>query len=276
MLKLLIAAAITLIASYVNAQETSGRMAMKIVNNDLFVEAYVNGNGPFNFLVDTGASGMGRIDERIVKELGLTTSDSTKNFDGSGKYNVVPVFTVSSLRVAELAEQNVELLSRNYNGNRSNGRMLIDGIIGRDFFREYLLTIDSRRREITYSRDSLHTADHGVVPYQDGFEINAMVGDTSVVLHIDTGSTLTLHFPKSVMDRLSHTDTKNKSIARRANSEYFIQQTLLHSPVNVSSVKIENLLVDYSEQAKFINVGMGFLKNYKLTIDQKRQLLKIE
>ncbi|MCF0070453.1 retropepsin-like domain-containing protein [Dyadobacter sp. CY261] len=244
MIKLFLKATILLVVSHhVNAQETSGRITAKIANNDLFIEAYVNEKGPFNFLVDTGASGIGRIDERIVKELGLTASDSTKNFDGSGRYKIIPVFTVSSLRVAGLAEQNVELLSRNYNGNRSNGRMLIYGIVGRDFFRDYLVTIDSPRGEITYSRDSLNAANEGVIPYQNGFEINAMVGDTSVTLHIDTGSTLALHFPKSVMDRLSHTDTKNKSVARRANSEYFIQQTILHSSVNVSSVRTKNRLL---------------------------------
>ncbi|WP_229206246.1 retropepsin-like aspartic protease [Dyadobacter fermentans] len=264
------------LVNHVCAQETPGRVAATIANNDLFVKAYVNDKGPFNFLVDTGASGMGRIDERVAHALGLIASDSARNYDGSGKFNTVPVFTVSSLRLGNLTEHNVVLLSRNYNSHRKEGRMLIDGIIGREFFQEYLLTIDATRGEITYSKDSLNGGDNGVVHYQRGFEISAVVGDTSCLLHIDTGSTLSLHFPKTVIDRLSHTDTKNKSIARRANSEYFIQEAILHSPISVSSVNAKDLLVDYSEQARFINVGMRFLKNYKLIIDQKRQLLKIE
>ncbi|GGN01346.1 hypothetical protein GCM10010967_39690 [Dyadobacter beijingensis] len=262
--------------NYANAQKTTGSIPAKTINNDLFVEAFVNGKGPYNFLVDTGASGMGRIDERIVKELGLTASDSVRNYDGSGKYNVVPVFSVAGLRVSALEEKNVRLLSRNYNGNRKNGRMLIDGIIGREFFRKYLLTIDPKDEKITYSMDSLTTGDPGVIPYQGDFQISAIVGDTAVTLHLDTGSTLTMHFPKILIDKLPHTNTEKKTIARRANSEYFIQETVLHATLKVSSVEIKDLVVDYSEQAQFVNVGMGFLKKYKLTIDQKRRLVRIE
>jgi len=133
MLRQFLTAALILLLKNVHAQITTNPIAIEIIDNDLFVKAFVNGKGPFNFVVDTGASGIGRLDERIVKELGLVAIDSTKNYDGSGKYQMVPVLMVSKLQIGDVEVENAELLSRNYNTNPKKDKIPTDGIIGRDF-----------------------------------------------------------------------------------------------------------------------------------------------
>jgi predicted aspartyl protease len=257
-------------------QTVRDKMDITFSNNDLFIKVFINDKGPYNFVYDTGASGIGRVDERIVKELNLPVIDSTKNYDGSGNFKMVPVIGVDEVRVGEKIVKNVTLLSRNYNVNPAKDKLLTDGIIGRDFFADYLLTIDGPNQILTFSSDSLDRLADGVLTYQQPFVVKGKVGKIDTHFHIDTGSNLSMHFPKTVIEKLRYTDTARKSIARKANSEYIIQETVLHEKLLLSLVKAENLLLNYSEKATYINVGMKFLKNYKLIIDQKNRLLKIE
>lgn len=147
-------------------QTVRDKMDITFSNNDLFIKVFINDKGPYNFVYDTGASGIGRVDERIVKELNLPVIDSTKNYDGSGNFKMVPVIGVDEVRVGEKIVKNVTLLSRNYNVNPAKDKLLTDGIIGRDFFADYLLTIDGPSQILTFSSDSLHRRADGVLTYQ--------------------------------------------------------------------------------------------------------------
>lgn len=276
MLRKLLTAAIILLLNNANAQNAAKSISIEIIDNDLFVEAFVNGMGPFNFVVDTGASGIGRLDDRIVKELGLVAVDSTKNYDGSGKYQMVPVLRVSALQIGGIEIENAELFSRNYNANPKKGDVLTDGIIGRDFFADYLLTIDGPGRKIICSADSLSPNVAGVIRYDVPFQIQGKIRNEALMFNIDTGSNLSMHIPKTVMDLFRHADTGKQSIARKANSEYLIKETVLKESIHISAAKAIDTEVYYSEPATYINVGMRFLKNYKITIDQKHKLFKLE
>lgn len=262
--------------SAVAQNPVSTSIDMSIVDNDIFVNAYINGKGPFNFLVDTGASGVGRVDSRIVKQLALPVVDSTKNYDGSGKYAVVPVIKVSSLHVGNIQLKDVELLSRNYNVNPKKDQVLTDGIIGRDFFENSLVVVDVPNRKLFCTTDSLTLEMPGVVAYTKPFQIEGQIGSKSITFNIDTGSNLSLHFPKALLDQLQHADTGRQSVARRANSEYLMKETVLKEPIILSLVAANDQIIYYSESATHVNVGMSFLKNYKMTIDPKRKLFKIE
>jgi predicted aspartyl protease len=249
---------------------------IKIINNDLLIEVYVNGKGPYNFLFDTGASGIGRIDSRVVEELNLSVVDSIQNYDGSGNYQIEPLVGLDKLAVGNVKVYDVRLMSRNYNKSHKEGDIRTDGIIGRDFFKDYLIKIDCPNNALIISNGSLNSKDSTVSQYTEAFQIRGKIESIDPLFHFDTGSNMSFHIPKSIIDRLSYRNTNNRRIARKANTEYVIQEAILESKIQVGSIEVENQLVGYSEKATYINVGMKFLKNYKITIDQKNKLFKIE
>src|SRR4051794_17073592 len=110
-------------------------------NGHIFISAYVNGHGPYRFGFDTGASGIGRADNRLRAELGLPLVDQASNSDGI-KVATADVVSAASLRVGGLEKRDVKLLARDYNGARIPPAGPLMGIIARDFFADRLVTID--------------------------------------------------------------------------------------------------------------------------------------
>ena len=59
-------------AVQVAARQAPVSVPFALVDGRVYVEARVNGGGPYRFAVDTGASGIGRADARLVSGLGLS------------------------------------------------------------------------------------------------------------------------------------------------------------------------------------------------------------
>ncbi len=247
---------------------------MKIVKNDLFIKVYINNEGPYNFILDLGASGLGRVDIELAKKLKLQVVDSISNFDGNN-YRTENVMGVSKLKLGDIEINDIGLMVRDYNKNYKKGNIRTDGIIGRDFFMDYLLTIDCPNNMITISNKSLDESCKAVLPYKDPFKVEGKIGQKKITFNIDTGSNMALHLPKSIIGDLKYEDTKNRFIGRRANTEYVIQEAILKSKIKLGEIDVSNQLIGYSIKNTFVNIGMDFLKNYKLSFDQKNKLIKI-
>ena len=54
------------------AADAVARFPFELVDGRIYVQARVNGQGPFRFAVDTGASGLARADAKLVQALGLS------------------------------------------------------------------------------------------------------------------------------------------------------------------------------------------------------------
>jgi hypothetical protein len=65
------------------------KIPFELTQGRIYVDAYVNERGPFRFLVDTGTSGIGLADTSLVKDLGLTVTGKTENFDGVNSSSIV-------------------------------------------------------------------------------------------------------------------------------------------------------------------------------------------
>lgn len=103
-----------------------------VERGEIYVPAFVNGRGPFRFVVDTGASGAGRVDVRLVEQLHLRVTGTTTHSDLVNTSTITTV-GLDSLRIGALERRDVEVLSRDYNVGMSGDSPPLLGIIGRDF-----------------------------------------------------------------------------------------------------------------------------------------------
>lgn len=252
------------------------KIPFELERGRIYVQAYVNEKGPFRFMVDTGASGIGRADVRLVEEVGLPITGTTTNSDGINTATVNQV-GIKSLRIGQLAKNGIEVMSRDYNRNLLSGGQIEYGIIGREFFADYLLTIDYEHKELIVGKDSLKATDPHNLPYSAGeiFRVPLRLGQYDAAGYLDTGSNLEIHLPMEWSQKLSIQNLKPAGEARRANTVFKLFAAELPVTVNIGGNSIVDTQAHFSELAKHINIGSAFFSKNKcvIKIDQKNRLV---
>lgn len=248
------------------------RAPFEMVDGRIYVQVRVNGAGPYRFMFDTGASGMGRADTRLVRELSIPVVGTTTNSDGVNTAQI-DLVRLESLSLGGMTRENVEVLSRDY--HRDGETISISGIVGRDFFGDGLLVIDYPARMLVFTRSSLRSGDAGVLAYREGFRVPVTIGAETVEGRLDTGSNLTMHLPRSLYDRVGADPLVRAGEGRRANTVFQLYSTRLHGPVRIGAVSAGGISVMVSDRAPFLNIGAGFLKDYVVALDQRSQLVAL-
>ena len=247
----------------------------ELYKGHIYVSAFVNGKGPYRFVFDTGASGMGRADRRLVEELSLPHVGEVQNSDGINIGTMATV-TADSVRLGPLEKRHLELQSRDYNLHRKPDEAPVMGIIGRDFYDDRLLTIDYPARKISFSAGMLRATDRGVVAYKSSFGIPVCFEIGCFEGKVDSGSNRSLIIPKYLVGRIPASTPVRIGSGTSANTEFELYEMRLRKPVRVSGITATNQQILYSDPSDdTINIGSDFLKDYVLTIDQRRHLLKI-
>lgn len=273
---LAIGLAAAVMASQANAARDSQEnpVSFELRHGHIFVQAYVDGKGPYLFGFDTGASGMGRADVRLTSELALPRIGEEQNSDGI-KTVTTDVVQAARVRLGPVEKRNVRLLSRDYNGSNATPPFLM-GIIGRDFFADDLLTIDYPHRTLSLTHGRLKSGSPGVVAYGASFTIPVCFKSACYKGKVDTGSSMSLVLPKELATAMASAPATHVGTGRRTNSTSELYEVALNQPVRVAGVTASGVKVHYADPSdEAINVGSDFLKDYVLTIDQRHHLLRI-
>lgn len=155
----------------------------------LKVKAYVNGQGPFDFLVDTGATSS-VIASEIADQLGLVLGAANK------LHSIAGVESVATTRVATLSV-----------GKRSRANMVVsvlprsllrvDGILGVEWLGRASVLLDFSRRKMTVG-EGLPIPDDQTIAVPSRMTrsglmlIDAYMPARQLIAFIDTGSTTTV------------------------------------------------------------------------------------
>ncbi|WP_245877974.1 retropepsin-like aspartic protease [Spirosoma fluviale] len=245
-----------------------------IISDDLvYVKVHVNGRGPFNFIIDSGTAGMGRIDRQLAKEIGLKIIGYQQVSD-IYQSKIEILVAVENLSLGQLTNSGLRMMIGDYNTKPKHIR--IDGVLSRDFFYNHLLTIDGPARQLIVSKETLEVGTKGVFSYSKAFVIPGRIGQTEFLFNLDTGSNLPMHFPTGKLTGLRYDNTSNKREETKANTTFIVQEAVLHDELALGSVSVKNQKVYYSDKAHQINVGEGFLKEHVVTFDQRKKLIRID
>lgn len=183
------------------AADIVAQVPFELVDGRIYVEARANGQGPFRFAVDTGASGLARADAKLVSTLRLPVQGRSANSDGV-KVAEVDSVRFDTLQLGNLGRSGIEAITRDYRG-RSTPEGAFDGILAREFFADGLLVIDYPARRLTFSRTkSIASDDRNALAYQRAFRIPLSIGALQAEGNLDTGANVALVLPKALYDRL--------------------------------------------------------------------------
>ena len=124
-------------------------VALQISSPDnplLFVPVTVNGRGPYDFVVDTGASHV-VIDTNLADELGLRGQDAHAGHGAGGPITAVAT-EVAELCVAGACAVDLAAVVTDLSAVSQAAGVPMGGVLGHPFLSRYVVTIDYPNRQM--------------------------------------------------------------------------------------------------------------------------------
>lgn len=266
------------------------------------VEVKLNGQGPFAFMIDTGAGMQADIDTSVAERLKLQPSGSAVNGDPSGENDrEVATVTIDSITFGEdragnefagatrkrrvsVSTNTVEF--RNVTAVVRPQRITkdypaVDGILGFALFRDYLLTLDYPAMRVTLQQ--------GDVPAANGadildFEIEnripvieLAVGKIRVPAHLDSGNFVAgFILPEEIVEQLPLlSQPVIVGGARSVSNRIELRQAQISGTIRIGSFDFPQPMITFPALSE-TNVGFKVLRDFVVTFDQKNRRVKFE
>lgn len=246
----------------------------EIVNGRVYVQARVNGGGPYTFAVDTGASGLGRADESLTRAIGLPAAGAGESSDGVS-ISTVKTVRVDSLQLGGLERTNLEVMSRDYSSTAGPGAE-ISGIIGRDFFADGLLVIDFPARRLSFSRSrEFEAGNANVLSYERPFRVPVTIAGKTFEGNLDTGAAVAIVMPPDVYEQVASAPLEAAGGVRLTNTVIESGKALIDGPVQVGQASVSRVETRVAERFPELFVGGHVLQNYVVAFDQRTKLAAV-
>lgn len=244
------------------------------VDGRIYVDARVNGRGPFRFAIDTGASGMARADTSLVERLGLSLSGQATTSDGVQSADVETT-RLDSLELGGIVRRDLDVITRDYN-SRNAPEAAFSGIIAREFFSDGLLVIDYPRRTLSFSRTQRLPSDgKNVLGYERAFRIPVSIGALQAVGQLDTGANINFVLPQALFEQVSAGPTEQAGRGRLTNGHVDTRRATVHGPFRIGEVEMSDVEVRVSAQFPELLVGAHALQQAVVLIDQRSKAVAV-
>jgi predicted aspartyl protease len=255
--------------------ETIVEIPLKIPDRHILVQATIDRENTFWFMLDTGASGV-IVSKRIARKMNLPFSENTtKVSTPSGKALFSPLLRVNSLSVGGAEFNNFDALPLDLKNMRKKLKHEVDGILGFPLFANILLTIDYPQQTIFLKKGRLppkgkEIFDYDLINHKPYLPIPWK--GTTVPALIDTGSSFFLTMPKELADDL----ILSYSMREMA---WNIEGTRSDLTGDLEEVQIGQYLISYP-RINFAEVSEGilgfvFLHHFVITFDQLQKKVRI-
>ena len=271
-------------ASAARAQDTTAAvMPLQMRGLMPVVEVTVNGQGPFFFMIDTGAGMQADIDVSVAQRLNLRANGRVLSGDPSGVNDrEVATATIDSIKIG--SNRGVEF--RDVNAVVRAHRITkdypdVDGILGFALFTDYLLTLDYPAMQVRLSRGVLSPANRNDIL---NFEIEnripvieLAIGKMRVRAHVDSGNFVAgFILPEEIVEQLQLLSSPvTVGSARSVSNRIDLKQVQLRDTIRVGSFDFPQPLVQFPALSD-TNLGFKVLRQFTVTFDQKNRRMKLE
>ena len=250
------------------------QIPFEVIDGRIYVQAAVNGRGPFRFALDTGASGLARADASLVAVLGLAISPPVANSDGVATA-AADTTTIDVLDVGGIVQRDLRVITRDYNRGMSPDSAL-SGIVAREFFADGLLVIDYPRKLVSFSRRlGLSPLQEGVLRYERAFRVPVSIGGLQVEGNLDTGANVAFVLPGALFDKVSTSTADPVGQGRLANTTVDTLRATVRGPFVIGQASLEDVEVRVSAQYPELLVGAHALQSFVVLIDQRSRSVAV-
>jgi predicted aspartyl protease len=275
-------AIITVVCSFYAAAQKSPvvDVPMRFLGTRPAIEVMVNGQGPFLFLIDTGAEGLARLDSSLVERLGIKPVGKIEASDSRGS-RMIDEYQLDTLSIGGIEFKSVKAPSRNYNTSTAPNAPRFDGILGFNIFAEFLLTLDYQGNRVRIEKGELPKPDQSKIlsfesPYGTPI-LELSLGNMKVKADVDSGDGLGLTIPTSVAEKLRFASEPN--VTRKGESisgKFEIKEVKLKDTLRVGRYKFLKPKIQFTDAFDNINLGAGMQREFSITFDQKNKRVRFE
>lgn len=274
--------AVVLLASILSAtvglaQKGTTEIPFTMDRNLMLIKAKVNGKKEYNFIYDTGTTGL-VLSETLVQENKLKiTGKTTIQSPNSTAPDQVNTLTVSTLKLNSFEIKNLDGVAvppqQIFSPNAS-------GIIGLSAFKGNLVTIDFKNSKLIVQKGKLESTEKGVlnVDFSRAPEAFVKVNGEDMLAVFDCGGPTEMSFP---MEWKSKLKLKSEPVlfakARTPGGEVEVYKTQLDGILSFGSIEFKDptiMLVTGGFGA--INFGNPFFQKYTTTLDIANQLMRFD
>jgi hypothetical protein len=277
--------------SVLAAAPAESSVPFRLVDNRVFADVTLNGQGPFHFILDTGGSAA--VSDQVARRLGLKVTDGGEG-EGVGAARAhFGATRIARVDLGPIKLANVDfIITSNDDASQVFGTLPEDGVIGPEIFERVVVRLDySRRTLIFIAPDSFRDAGMGtIVPFtrpRQIPEIAATLDGVAGQFGVDTGarSALLLYGPFCAKNGLAekyHATLEGvtgwgfggpvRSLLARAGS-FSLGGASVNAPVFRLS-KQKTGLTTANDMAGLI--GPDVLRQFIVTFDYARQRMILE
>lgn len=246
------------------------------------IPIHVNGQGPFIFHLDTGASAT-TLTPELVSRLNLDTySESRQGMPRAGGALQAEYATIDSLRVDSVEFQNQEVLVIDLNRRMGLGNR--DGVLGHSMLKECILKLSYASHSLSLSRDLRDESDQwwGSFDYVEDTHLivlpTSINGSKPVDFVLDTGAGSTVITP-ILAESLNLDCAEVNGIARGLGGDTQLRLAMINE-LSVGKKTVQGLqaaVIDMSRVSprgtaiKNGILGYNFLSKCELSLDYPKQ-----
>jgi Aspartyl protease len=244
------------------------------------VEVKLNGQGPFAFMIDTGAGMQADIDPSVAERLSLQLNGRAINGDPSGQNDrEVATATITSLTIGKAEFRNVTAVVRPQRITKDYPD--VDGILGFALFSDYLLTLDYPGMQMRLARGALPAANGADIL---NFEIENRIpvvdlalGRIHVPAHIDSGNFVAgFILPEEIVEQLQlQSAAITVGGARSVTNRIQLKQVQLRDTIRLGRFEFPQPTIAFPALSD-TNVGFNVLRDFVLIFDQQNRRMKLQ
>ncbi len=250
-----------------------------------WVDLSIDGDGPFSFLIDTGAS-TAVVDTAFAAELSFESLGAARVGGPSSPGGIeTERFLLETVELEGLVIESLRAVALDLKAVFApGGQPAPHGILGLASFGQNLVTFDKRGGLLLIQADALpepgSEGAEGVAELEwDGglpsFEIR--VGEEVLRAHLDTGAPGELTLPSSWLERLPFSDEPQLvGHGRTVSASFEIHAATLDGDLSFAGHTLENPRVTFASRLRKGNLGGAFLDRFLVTYDLAHERIRFD
>lgn len=236
------------------------------------LEVMINGEGPFKFGFDSGASGYISFNQDVVDRLGLVVVDEVTVSDGTGQNaRTTGMYGVDTVEIGGAVFHDMS----GHVGSYNRGALAqdpIDGIIGIGLFAGATLTLDYPNDLIRVSHEALPAPDGQTVlalhPEELVPTIDLALGAQTIRAHLDARNMGGLNAPASIVKDLPlHGEPVEIGMARTQFNEIPISAAQYDGDVHIGKYTLHQPAIVFADLFRSANIGSRVMGEFTVTFD---------
>ena len=249
---------------------------LELINDKPYVTLLVNGRGPYRFLVDTGTGAQALVSLELARELALPVVGHARLTDPTGQGNQrSDIVLMQSVKFGGLEFKDVKAVRHRLFAVEGN----CQGILGFTLFKDYLFTLDFPGRHLILATGSGLQENGGSLfsfRMPDGVPLAAIrIDGQHFEALIDSGGT-GLSLPEQLIGQVKFLSTPIEfGIGESLATRFSIKAARLRPDVRLGRYAFRQAFVEINSAFPTVNVGSTPLKNFIVTFDQSKLLMRI-